>query len=320
MHDVRITKKAKTKTGEALRSPFAPLCGLFLALALPRFSPAAEPAPADGSSTRDGPLGLFDARSMYGVGVFPEPFLVDDSDGEEGELRLDWFHAQGKGAVSDSGTAEVEKGNGLLTLEIEVPYESDESSAFDPATGGATRTRVQGFDNVDLGARTPFFQFVSNSGWLDTTFGTGIEIGVPTNSPVSKNAELVPKIFNDTRLGEHVTIQNIFGYSMLYGSGDLGGLHTFEYGFDFGYTIDRHQLPLPGVDTLIPVFELSGSTGVNHELSGHDILLGNAALRVNLRAIGPFQPRLGAGYVFPIDQGAREELRWGMYTSLVFEF
>ena len=69
-----------------------------------------------------------------------------------------------------------------------------------------------------------------------------------------------------------------------------------------------------------PVFELSGETAVNGNNSGADSLLGNAAMRLNLESWGPLQPRLGVGYVFPIDQGGRDMLRWGIYTSLVFEF
>jgi len=285
---------------------------------------AAEPVAHDADSTagdtRYGPLGLFDSRSSYGLGVYPEPFLVDDSDLEVNEARLDWFHLAGKGARSDLMTAEVEKGFGLLTLEVEVPYEYDTFSAFDTVTGHADRSRIQGFDNVDLGARAPFYQFVSQDGSFDTTFGAAIEVGVPTNSPVSKNAEIVPKIFNDTTLGDHFTLQSIFGYSMLLGSGDEGGLHTFEYGFDFGYTIYHHELPLPDVEELIPVFEVLGDTTVNHAEAGHNELLGNVAFRANLKAIGRVQPRLGIGYVFPIDQGARDDARWGIITSLVFEF
>jgi hypothetical protein len=44
------------------------------------------------SGTRYGLLDLLDHRSAYGQGAFPEPFLVDDSDLETGEARLDWLH------------------------------------------------------------------------------------------------------------------------------------------------------------------------------------------------------------------------------------
>ena len=44
------------------------------------------------ASTRYGLFGWLDHRSGYGQGVFPEPFLVDDSDLETNEARLDWLH------------------------------------------------------------------------------------------------------------------------------------------------------------------------------------------------------------------------------------
>ena len=133
---------------------------------------------------RYGLFNLLDHRSSYGQGVFPEPFLVDDSDLEPNEARLDWLHTKANGLQSDKVKAELEKAFGLLTLELEVPYErnvsSDETS--------------QGIGNIDLGARWPFYQFVSANGLVDSTFGVAAEAGIPTGSAVSKNAELVPKL------------------------------------------------------------------------------------------------------------------------------
>jgi hypothetical protein len=40
------------------------------------------------AGTRYGLFDLLDHRSVYGQGVFPEPFLVDDSDLETNEARL----------------------------------------------------------------------------------------------------------------------------------------------------------------------------------------------------------------------------------------
>ena len=54
--------------------------------------------------TRYGLFGLLDHRSSYGQGVFPEPFLVDDSDQEINEFRLDWFHAKAGTSRSDVQT------------------------------------------------------------------------------------------------------------------------------------------------------------------------------------------------------------------------
>lgn len=262
-------------------------------------------------STRYGLFDLLDSRSQYGQGIFPEPFLVDDSDYEINEARLDLLHTKIGSQHSDLVRAEIEKGFfGVLTLELELPYEVD-------LTNGQ---RQQGFNNINLGARIPVYQYVSDNDFVDSTFGVAFEAGIPTNSTLSKNGELVPKVFNDLRLGEHFTLQSILGYSTLVGPGQDGGLQTFEYGFVFGYTIQHEQLPIPNVLQVIPVFELLGETELNHRQKGATSLEGNAAVRVDLKTIGGVQPRLGIGYVFPIDNNARRDLHWGIVTSLVFEY
>ena len=261
-------------------------------------------------NTRYGLFGLLDHRSAYGQGVFPEPFLVDDSDLEVNEARLDWFHSGVANAHSDVITGEVEKGFGLMTLEVEVPYERE-------AVGGNV---IEGFDNIDLGARYPLAQYVSPDGFIDTTVGAGIEVGIPPNSSISRNGEWVPKIFDDLKLGDHFTLQSIFGYSVLSGGGEDGGLQNFEYGFVLGYTIPHDELPIPGVQDLIPVVEFSGATQLNHEDHGANSVLANVAFRANLKTIKGIQPRLGLGFVFPITNDARQDTHWGVYTSLVFEY
>ncbi|MBV8375367.1 MAG: hypothetical protein JO279_00025 [Verrucomicrobia bacterium] len=261
-------------------------------------------------STRYGLFGWLDHRSEYGQGIYPEPFLVDDSDLETNEARLDWLHTNGRDQQSDLVTAEVEKGFGLLTLALELPYERDLSAG----------SVSEGIGNISVGARYPIYQWVSPSGFVDSTFGAGIEVGIPVNSSVSKNAELVPKIFDDLRLGDHFTLQGIFGYSTLFGGGSDGGLQTFEYGFVFGWTIQHDELPVSGLQQLIPVIELSGDTELNHTDRGHNFLLADVGFRANLKTIGRVQPRLGLAFVFPVDRGARDEVHWGLITSLVFEY
>ena len=261
-------------------------------------------------NTRYGLFGLLDHRSEYGQGVFPEPFLVDDSDLEVNEARLDWFHSGAANSHSDQVTAEVEKGFGLVTLELEVPFERS-------GVGGNV---VEGFDNIDLGARSPVAQYVSPDGFIDTSVGVGIEVGIPPNSSISRNGEWVPKVFDDLRLGDHFTLQSIFGYSTLSGGGVDGGLQNFEYGFVLGYTIPHDELPIPGVQQLIPVVEFSGATQLNHEDHGVNSVLANVAFRANLNTVAGIQPRLGWGFVFPVTNDARKETHWGVYTSLVFEY
>jgi hypothetical protein len=154
---------------------------------------------------------------------------------------------------------------------------------------------------------------------IDTTFGVGFEVGIPTTSEVSKNAEYVPKIFNTLRIGSHFSLQSIAGYSILSGPGEDSGLHMFEYGFVVGFTFQHKELPIPGVQQFIPMFEVSGEKQLNHGES-HNSIIANAGFRVNLKAIGELQPRIGVGYVFPMNQVAREDIHHGIYTSLVFEF
>jgi hypothetical protein len=265
---------------------------------------------ATSTTTRYGLFDWLDHRSAYGQGVFPEPFLVDDSDLEVNELRLDWLHTKANDQHTDLFRAEIEKGFGLLTLELEIPFERDVSAGI----------VSEGVGNISLGARYPISQFVSESGFFDATLGVAVEVGIPVRSSISKNTELVPKIFNDLKIGDHFTLQSVLGYSTLFGSGQDGGLQTFEYGFVFGYTIQHRELPLPGLLQLIPVFELSGGTQLNKVDPGHNSLRGTLGFRANLKTIGGIQPRLGFGFAFPIDRGAREDVHWGAVTSLVFEY
>lgn len=261
----------------------------------------------EASPDRYGLFNGLDHRSIYGQGYFPEPFLVDDSDLEPGEARLDWTHIGTGSGHSDEVKAEVEQAFGLLTLELEVPYERDVDAG----------TVSQGFGNIDLGARYPFYQYVSADGSIDSTFGAAIELGVPTHSSVSKNAELVPKVFNDLKVGD-LTLQSIAGYSMLLGPGEGGGARTLEYGLVLGYPIPHRQLPIPGVLEVLPVVEMTGETGLNH--GKRTALLGDAGVRFFCKSIGRMQPRLGLAFVFPANSTAREDTHWGVITSLVFQY
>jgi hypothetical protein len=276
------------------------------------FTVALSPMVRAAETADDTRYGLFhglDHRSEYTQHVYPEPFLVDESGLEMNEARLDWLHTSAGSSHSDTVKAEIEKGFGLLTLELEVPYERDVDA------GSVTR----GFANIDLGARYPLYQFVSSHGLFDSTLGAALELGIPTGSDLSKNTELVPKIFEDVKIGAF-TVQSIFGYSALFGPGEEGGAQAFEYGFVFAYSIDHKTLPVPGTTEWIPMAELSGETPLNHDDRGHNSLIGDVGLRVNLAAIGPIQPRLGAAYVFPVNRNARAEVHHGIVVSLVLEY
>jgi len=290
-----------------------PLFAAFLSLAAVQTLRAGEAitsaTTASAPDTRYGLFGWLDHRSSYGQNVFPEPFQVDDSDQEDNEFRLDWYHAKAGASRTDFGKIEFEQGFGPVTFEIEAPYERD-------ASPDGT---VQGVGNIDLGLRMPVFEYVEPHGFFDTTFGVAMEVGIPTGSEISKNAEWVPKVFNDLRIGSHVTLQTVVGYSILTGPGEDSGLHTLEYGFVFGYTLQHKELPIPGVLQFIPMFEVSGERTLNHVDQTNGVTA-SVGFRANMKSIGPLQPRIGVAYVFPMNGVARDDVHHGIYTSFVFEF
>jgi hypothetical protein len=69
---------------------------------------ASSAAPAN---TRYGPFGVLDSRSQYGLGVIPEPFLVDDSDLEVNEFRLDILDTRSGAQHVDLFKTEIERGS-----------------------------------------------------------------------------------------------------------------------------------------------------------------------------------------------------------------
>ena len=77
---------------------------------------------------------------------------------------------------------------------------------------------------------------------------------------------------------------------------------------------------MPYVERSVPIIELVGETSLDGDRPGHNALTGTAGLRFELKPIDHIQPEFGVGYIFPMDQGGREELRWGIITSLTLEF
>jgi len=277
----------------------------------------AQETPA--SSNRYGPFRLLDHRSTYGQYWFPEPLRAEEAD-VDNEVRVDYFHAEKRGTQADEVELELEKSFGLFTFEIATGYESEREREFDDATGTTQRSTAEGMGNIELAGRFPFLQYVSGDGGFDTTFVFGLEAALPSGSDISKDSEIVPKLANLTRLGEHIAVQTGVGYSMLIGP-EEGGLNTLEYSAVLGYELTHNDVPLPGVLTLWPLVELEGECPLNHGESGNNQLSGTVGFRFNFDAIEglPFQPRVGLGYTFPIDSGAREEFDWGIVTSLILE-
>jgi hypothetical protein len=267
---------------------------------------------------RYGLLNGLDRRSRYGTGWFPEPLRAPEMDVDD-EIRLDWLHAENSGRQEDELKLELEKSFGLLTLELETEWEREAERGIDPDTATAFREREEGFGPIELAARHPIYQWVSSDERFDFSLVPALEIAIPTNTEVSKDGEIVPKLFGLLRVGEHFSVQSSVGYSFVVGPEDSGN-QVLEYATVFGYSLSQDDLPLPKfVDRLIPLVEIIGERGMNHG-DYTNVLTGTAGVRINFAAIGQVQPRIGLGYVFPIDDGGRDELDWGVITSVVFEF
>jgi len=263
--------------------------------------------------------GLLDSRSRYGHGWFPEPLRAPEMDVDD-ELRLDWFHAERSGFQADELTLEIEKSFGLLTLEVEAGYERESERGIDPDTALSFHERSEGIGPIELSARHPIYQWVSDDERFDFTLAPALEVAIPSNSDVSKDGEVVPKLFGLMRIGEHFSVQTSVGYSFVIGP-EESGQQVLEYAAVFGWSFEQQDLTfLPGaIQRIIPLVEVVGERGLNHG-EYTNVLTGTAGVRVNFDSVGPFQPRIGVGYAFPIDDGGRDEFDWGIISSVVLEF
>jgi hypothetical protein len=296
---------------------------LLMALGLVQQVSFAGQDQAGGSSTvpaAAGPYGLFnllDSRSVFGDDFFPEPFLSDEGD-RDNEVAFSWLHQEGAGSITDQITGGVELTFSDTTVEVQAPWETDTFPGGDPGTGLPDTQRISGMDSIQIALRHPIWQYVSPGNNIDNTLVAAFEVAVPTNSPVGRDTELVPEIFDLLRLGDHLGIQTHVGYSTLLGP-DPSDRETLEYSLDLSYAIDGSIVPLPReLLGIVPIFELAGERGLNNgDLS--DDLMGVFGARFNLAPIGGESIRIGIGYVFPIDKQAGEEFHWGIVTSLVFD-
>lgn len=144
------------------------------------------------------------------------------------------------------------------------------------------------------------------------------ELALPTNTHFSKDTEIGPRIYKLLRLGDHVSVQASVAFAYQIGPRQ-GGSESMEYSVVFGYDIGREDLPIPGVTSFIPLFELVGENGFAGAVSGDNPRVRHSGFRVNMISQFGFQPRIGLGYEFPMNRAGRDEMRWGVLLSWVFE-
>jgi hypothetical protein len=258
---------------------------------------------------------LLDHRSRYGTGFFPEHFRQTSLDAEH-ELRADYFHGEHSGRRESEIESEVEWAINNLTLTIEGEWESEHE--FDADAGSFVRN--EGWQTVKFKAHHPVYQFVSSNDFLDYTLVGKVSVGLPLAGNMhTDDYEIQPLLGQMLRLGEHFSAQTWTGVNFVTGSKD-GGNHELRYGALLGWNISHKEMPIPGTVSATPLLELDGQRFLAGPERGDDRLFGVAGVRVNFVPVGPVQPRVGVGYLFPIDEGARQELSWGVQTSLILEF
>ena len=66
--------------------------------------------------------------------------------------------------------------------------------------------------------------------------------------------------------------------------------------------------------------ELSGERGLNLDEAGRNSVLGDIGFRAQLKTMGELHSSVGVAWVFPTDNGAREELHLGFSISAISDF
>lgn len=260
-------------------------------------------------------FGLLDHRSSYGNDFFHDPFLGPEFDAER-QVEIDYQHSEGRGTRGDQVDAGFQWNvAGELTVAGEFGWDSEYQGVGEDGKTISPMT-ARGFENVDLAIYHPLFQFVSDSAWFDYTLAARLDVGIPTRTAASgTDAQLSPYLGQLIRLGKHLDIEAWTGAQFTIGPSQT---NQFIYGVSAGYAISGEQLRLPFTASLTPIVELDGQTGLSE--NGGDALFGVAGCDLALSQIKGLQPEVEIGYEFPIDQGARDQLHWGIVLQLFVQF
>jgi hypothetical protein len=278
----------------------------------------AATSPASNPSSGRYFCNLLDNRSSYGKDFFHDPFLGPELDSEQ-QIELDYAHGENAGARDDELDAEFEWNIlGPLSVAGEFGWDSERQTGFQGGDDGDDfeQENAAGFEDVDLAAYMPFFQFVSGGGQFDYTAVARLDVGIPTRTAVSgTDVQLTPYLGQLLRIGEHVSLEMWTGSQFTIAPDQTS---QFIYGASLGYRIRHDQLPVPFTDRLTPIFELDGQAPFSN--GGRDALFGVVGVEIGFKAIGEMQPQIAIGYQFPIDAGASEQLRWGIIAQIKLEF
>jgi hypothetical protein len=143
-----------------------------------------------------------------------------------------------------------------------------------------------------------------------------LDVGIPTRTPQSTtDVQLTPYLGQLLRIGDNLSLEAWVGPQFTIAPDQT---NILIYGASFGYEIFHKELPVPLTRILTPIFELDGQTPFSSE--GQEALLGACGLDIGMPPVGDATPHFEIGYQFPIDKGARNDLRWGILAQLFLEF
>jgi hypothetical protein len=252
---------------------------------------------------------LLDGSSKYGKDFFPDVFLGPDFDADS-QLELDYAHAEKRAVRSDEIDGEIQWNIiGQLTIAAEFGWEST-SNGNDSDDAGS------GFENVDLSIQHPIFQYVSRDGIFDYSAVARLDASIPTRTPVSStDVALTPYLGQLLRIGDHVSVQAWAGCQVAIGPDQFDQM---IYGAQVGYQFLQSQLPVEMVDKITPILELDGTAPLS--IRAPDALFGVAGVEISLESVGDVQPQFALGVELPIDEGARDQLRYGLLAQFFLQF
>ncbi len=281
----------------------------------------------DGDDNPSRPAGryffnLLDGRSSYGTDFFHDPLIGPELDAES-QVELDYAHSEGHGHREDEFDAGAQWNPvGQLTLAAEVGWDSEHhapGAASDPEDGTADSEEAgdqSGWENIDLAVYHPLLQLLNADKTLDYTLVGRLDVGIPTRTQVSgTDVQFTPLLGQLLRIGQHISAEAWTGVEFTFVSHDDRPL---IYGASIGYVIDHGQLRLPATRSVTPIIELDGQAPLAGD--GQDALFGVVGVNVTFKSAGWLAPRFQIGYQFPLDQGARDELSWGIVSELQFDF
>ena len=263
-------------------------------------------------------FGLINRRSSDGQDFFPDPFLGPEFD-RETQIEFDYAHGETRNQQANEAGAQLEWNFiGQFTLAGEFGYDSEhEKNARSGRDGnGAEQVNARGFENVDLAVFHPIFRAVSEEEAFDYSAVLRLDVGIPTRTAVSgTDVQLTPYLGQLLRVGEHVSVEAWTGPQFTIAPHPVD---QFIYGASFGYKIAHNQVALPLTKSVTPLFEIDGQTPFSSH--GQDALFGVAGGAWQFAAFGELHPRVGFGYQFPLDRGAREQLHWGIIAQVFLDF